>query len=258
MSDSDLPTAEIAATSELTVAISQTVTALFSSGNLEETLSEVMDMAVADIEGCDFAALLLMGEDGVMTVPARTDWAVDDLDVVRSPVQGSALLAALTSQVPLYAADLADGSWTDLALEVEAVEVRGLLMVPLMANAKRGGLVLFAHYPHAFGAIDRARGLVMAYLAGVALAAADAVDHDDRLAANLQSALAIRAVISQAQGILMEREHLSADQAFTLLRRAATGLEVKMREVAQALIDSGEWPDPRVRRSHGHRYPDPE
>jgi len=153
---------------------------------------------------------------------------------------------------------VADGSWTDLSVEVESIEVRGLLMFPLTANAKRGGLVFFARYPHAFGAVDRARGLVMAYLAGVALAATDAVDHDDRLAANLQSSLAIREVISQAQGILMEREHISADQAFTLLRKAATGLEVKVREVAQALIDSGEWPDPRIHRRPGLRYPYPE
>jgi hypothetical protein len=160
--------------------------------------------------------------------------------------------------VPFYAADLADGSWTDLALEVEAIEVRGLLMLPLMANAKRGGLVLFAHYPHAFGVVDRARGLVMAYLAGVALAATDAIDHDDRLAANLQSSLAIREVISQAQGVLMEREHISSEQAFALLRRAATGLDVKVREVAQVLIDLGEWPDPRVRQSRNRPYPEPE
>jgi hypothetical protein len=254
MSGNDVPTADVTATSELTVAISQTVTALFSTGNLEETLSEVMEMAVADIEGCDFAALLLVGEDGVMTVPARTN----HLGLDQSPAHGGALRNALTSQVPFYAADLADGSWTDLAVEVESVEVRGLLMLPLMANEKRGGLVLFAHYPHAFGVVDRARGLVMAYLAGVALAATDAVDHEDRVAANLQSSLAIREVISQAQGILMEREHISADQAFKLLRRAATSLEVKVREVAQALIDSGEWPDPRAGRSRHHRYPDPE
>jgi hypothetical protein len=258
MSGSDLPTAEVAATSELTVAISQTVAVLFSTGNLEETLSEVMDMAVSDIEGCDFAALLLMDGDGVVTVPARTDRAVDGLGLDRTPANGGALLDALASQVPFYAADLADGSGTDRAVGVEAVEARCLLMLPLTANAKRGGLALFARYPHAFGAVDRARGLVMAYLAGVALAAIDAADHDDRLAANLQSSLAIREVISQAQGILMEREHIGADQAFTLLRRASTGLEVKMREVAQALIDSGEWPDPRVRESRGHRYPEPE
>jgi hypothetical protein len=258
MSSSDLPTAEVTATSELTVAISQTVAALFSTGNLEETLSEVMDMAVADIEGCDFAALLLVDGDGVMTVPAQTDRAVDDLGLGRNPARGSTFLDALTSQVPFYAADIADGSWTDLSVEVESVEVRGVLMFPLMANDKRGGLVLFAHYPHAFGIVDRARGLVMAYLAGVAFGATDALDHEDRVAVNLQSSLAIREVISQAQGILMEREHIGADQAFTLLRRASTGLEVKMREVAQALIDSGEWPDPRVRESRGHRYPEPE
>jgi len=117
-----------------------------------------------------------------------------------------------------------------------------------MANAKPGALALLARFPYAFGAVDRARGLLMAYLAGVAFSGTDTLDDGNHLATDLQASLAIREVISQAQGIPMEREHITGDQAFALLCRASVDLDIKMREVAQALIDSGEWSDPRNRR----------
>ncbi len=248
MTGNDVPTSDVVATSELTIAISQTIAALFSTGNVEETLSEVMAMAVADIEGCDCAALVTMDEDGLVSTPVRTDRAIDEIGFIQSPARGGTLINALASQTTFYAADLADGSWPDLEVEAGETGIRGLLMLPLMANAKPGALALLARFPHAFGAVDRARGLLMAYLAGVALTGTDTIDDSDRLATNLQASLAIREVISQAQGILMEREHITGDQAFALLRRASVDLDIKMREVAQALIDSGEWPDPRNRR----------
>jgi AmiR/NasT family two-component response regulator len=46
-------------------------------------------------------------------------------------------------------------------------------------------------------------------------------------------------MIAQAQGILMEREHITADQAFDILRRASQRLNVKLRDVAQGLVDAG-------------------
>ncbi len=63
---------------------------------------------------------------------------------------------------------------------------------------------------------------------------------------NLQAALTTRGLIGQAQGILMERERITADQAFDVLRRASQRLNIKLRDVAQTLIDTGE--DPAGRR----------
>ena len=40
----------------------------------------------------------------------------------------------------------------------------------------------------------------------------------------------------------MERERITADQAFAVLRRASQHLNVKLREVAQRLVDTGERP----------------
>lgn len=40
----------------------------------------------------------------------------------------------------------------------------------------------------------------------------------------------------------MEREKISADEAFDVLRRASQHLNIKLREVARALVETGEDP----------------
>ena len=59
---------------------------------------------------------------------------------------------------------------------------------------------------------------------------------------NLRAALTSRDVIGQAQGILIERERITADQAFGVLRRTSQHLNIKLREVAQYVVDTGEIP----------------
>ena len=106
-----------------------------------------------------------------------------------------------------------------------------------------GALNLYARYPLAFGVIDRGRGLLLAAMAGLAYSTALTHEEDERREANLHAALATREIIGQAQGILMEREHLTSVQAFDILRRASQHLNRKLRDVAQNLVDTGERPD---------------
>src|SRR3954452_13469773 len=58
----------------------------------------------------------------------------------------------------------------------------------------------------------------------------------------LQEALLSRDVIGQAKGILMERLHLTPDQAFEQLRMASQHLNVKLRDVAARFAETGQWP----------------
>jgi AmiR/NasT family two-component response regulator len=85
----------------------------------------------------------------------------------------------------------------------------------------------------------------------VALAAAGELDDATQALAteltklaNLQGALASRQVIGRAEGVLMEREHITAHAAFDLLREASQHLNTKLREVAQQVVDTGEVPRP--------------
>ena len=50
-------------------------------------------------------------------------------------------------------------------------------------------------------------------------------------------------MVGQAQGILMERERITADQAFDVLRRASQYMNIKLREVAETLVETGESPE---------------
>jgi AmiR/NasT family two-component response regulator len=41
----------------------------------------------------------------------------------------------------------------------------------------------------------------------------------------------------------MERERITAAEAFDILRRASQHLNVKLRDIAQNVVDTGERPD---------------
>jgi len=59
-------------------------------------------------------------------------------------------------------------------------------------------------------------------------------------AANMRRAMESRATIEQAKGILIERHKLTPDAAFTVLARASQRSNVKLRDVADHLVQTGE------------------
>jgi GAF domain-containing protein len=232
--------------SALTVDFSQTARALFSAGSVEDTLSKVVALAVATIEGCDFAGIFRV--DGLaVTTPTYTDPMVVEVDLLQQRHQEGPCLDAIREDRTFYAGDLRDDArWPRFGPQAHAKGVRSVLALPLYAHRTFGALNLYAQYPEAFGVMDRARGQLLAALAALALSSAQNHEDEERRAINLHAALDTREVIGQAQGILMERERISADQAFDILRRASQHLNLKLREVAQALVDTGERPDTGV------------
>jgi AmiR/NasT family two-component response regulator len=51
-----------------------------------------------------------------------------------------------------------------------------------------------------------------------------------------------RTIIGQAEGILMERLMITADQAFGVLSRLSQQSNVKLRDLARNLVETGEIP----------------
>jgi GAF domain-containing protein len=243
MAGNDEPNIELDLTSDLAANISQTVLALFSGGSVAEVLAQVADLAVSTIEGCDFAGIFLVAGDQV-TTPVHTDALVAEVDNLQQSSGEGPCLDAMHQGTAFYAEDLAaDPRWPNFGPAAMALGVRSLLALPLRVNGVAGALNLYARYPLAFGVIDRGRGLLLAAMAGLAYSTALTHEEDERREANLHAALATREIIGQAQGILMEREHLTSVQAFDILRRASQHLNRKLRDVAQNLVDTGERPD---------------
>jgi GAF domain-containing protein len=243
MADDAIHTGEAEPTTELATNISETVSALFSAGSVQETLVQVVHLAVTTIEGCDFAGIFLV-RDNQVTTPVSTAPVVIEVDALQHSTGEGPCLDAMSQGISFYADDLGeDDRWPLFGPQALARGMRSLLAVPLLINGAPGALNLYARYPQAFGVIDRGRGLLLAAMAGLAFSSAQTHEDEERRAANLHAALSTREVIGQAQGILMERERITSNQAFDILRRASQHLNRKLRDVAQNLVDTGERPD---------------
>jgi GAF domain-containing protein len=242
-------TGQTDALSALAANLSETAQILFSAGGVHDTLEQVVALAVHTIEGCDFAGLFIL-EGGVVVTPVHTDQVVEEIDTLQRDSGQGPCLDAIAERVMVYGDDLqSDGRWASFGPAAAGRGIRSALALPLTANGAIGAINLYARYPAAFGVVDRAKGVILASLASVALNAAHSLEDEERRIENLHSALSSREVIGQAQGILMERERIAADQAFDVLRRASQFLNIKLREVAQTLVDTGERPEtgPRSR-----------
>src|SRR5437588_1537472 len=60
--------------------------------------------------------------------------------------------------------------------------------------------------------------------------------------ANLQRALETRVVIEQAKGVLAERFGLDVHEAFQVLRRSARSNRMRLRDLAERVVESRQTP----------------
>ncbi|MCE6995468.1 ANTAR domain-containing protein [Saccharothrix sp. S26] len=100
-----------------------------------------------------------------------------------------------------------------------------------------GALNLYSPDVRAFDEDSQHVGSLFASHAAVALAASQEREH-------LTEAMRTRDLIGQAKGILMERHKFTGDQAFTLLVRASQRANMKLRDLADRLVHTGELTSP--------------
>jgi AmiR/NasT family two-component response regulator len=70
----------------------------------------------------------------------------------------------------------------------------------------------------------------------------------------LQTAVQSRLLIGVAQGIVMNRYELTLEQSFEVLRRFSSQANIKLRDLAAAVIEHRRLPDldlEAIRRSNG-------
>jgi GAF domain-containing protein len=231
------------------IAFTEIARSLFLADSLEQTLESAVHLCVVTIEACEFAGALLFDGDAV-NARVCSDPIVDAIDALLLRSREGPCLDAVAQRLTSYADEIGtDPRWPDFGPATAALGIRSVLALPMGANGTSGAINLYARYPQAFGVIDRARGLLLASMAGFACATARSHEDEKRLADNLHAALVTRELVGQAQGILIERERITGDQAFHILRRASQHLNVKLREVAQDLLDTGQRPDIGLPRS---------
>jgi len=211
---------------------------LLTADTLADTLQLIASLAAVAVDGCHAAALctdLNSPPDGTTSRLART------LDELQHSLGEGPCHDARGGANDVFTDDFAlEARWPTFAPLAVAAGVRSAVAYQLNSRGEtHGALALYAEEPAAFTAPGRAVGAIFAAHAALALSKALARDGDRGEIGHLHSALRTREVIGQAQGILMERERMTADEAFTLLRRASQRLNVKLRDIAQELVDTG-------------------
>jgi len=97
---------------------------------------------------------------------------------------------------------------------------------------------LYARSASAFGAAEARRAENFAENASGALTLAIRLASHAALIEQLRSSLTSRPVIDQALGIIMAREQCNQSRAFAILRSASQNSNVKLRDIAGAVVTS--------------------
>ena len=140
-----------------------------------------------------------------------------------------------------YVADLAEAAaYPGFGEHLASLGIGSTLGLPLVVDGDVvGALNVYAAEPHTLDEqayLDLARSV--AAQASKALHNLTVYDASRSLAEQLQQAMVSRAVIEQAKGVLMGQTGCSADEAFARLRDASQRENVKLRDVAQRIVDS--------------------
>lgn len=201
---------------------------------LPATLDHLVNLMVDVMETCDAAAVMLIGDRGVPSVVA-SDETLRELVCDHLSRESAAAWTAHVSQAPVHSPDVAcDPRWPSLGAALSGtLGIHSLYAMPLAAPDRQlGALVIYAKGVDAFDAEDQETANILALHATVVLA--DAVEHEQ-----LRTALNSRTVIGQATGIVMERFSLDATTAFGVLRRLSQAQNVKLRDIAAHVIETG-------------------
>jgi hypothetical protein len=220
---------------------------LFGHDDLRQVLAEVVKFAVGAVPGCDWASVTLYRHGRVVDA-VTSDAVAAELDDIQFATGIGPGPEAMQGDNPVYAADLARAPrWPVLAATAAQLEVGSALCHGLFVHrpaqwSALGAFHLYGAAADAFGDDALEFSGVLAAFVAVAVAIDERRDEVDRREAALHRGLSTRDVIGQAKGILMERQHLSAGDAFDLLRRVSQRLNRKLADVAQHLAETGELP----------------
>ncbi len=213
------------------------------AGSLEglDDLAPYLDRLVAavnaNIDGCDAVGVTVVMEDRPRTA-AYTTAGTLEIDAVQYAVgDGPCLDAFRNGRENLV--DFAGGEerWPAFMDGCDVGDVQSLLALPLESGGRRfGALNLYGYARHAFERSDLVLVRMAAARAADALAAAVQVAGARQVAAQMEQAMASRAVIEQAKGVLMCRHSVNEMVAFELLRRQSQERNLKLRVLAAQLV----------------------
>jgi transcriptional regulator with GAF, ATPase, and Fis domain len=223
----DHGTAEVADLAGQLGALARSLEALDDTATM---LDEVVATAVRLIPGVQQASLSVVTSRRHVSPQHASGELPRTVDALQTETGEGPCLDAVDEHRTVRVPDMGhEQRWPAFARRAYEAGAGSMLSFQLYVEGDNlGALNLYSREPHAFDDESEQVGLLFASHAAVAFAGAQKVDH-------LHRALDSRDQIGQAKGILMERYHVDADQAFRMLVRLSSAHERKLHDVADEL-----------------------
>jgi GAF domain-containing protein len=206
--------------------------------NLTEEMTQVLDLTGAGV------TLLHDGRQRFVT--AAID-AIADLERVQEEHQAGPCVDAAATLRPVTVSDItasdAHNRWPEYTIAAKTAGIQALAGIPMLAEGVAIGAVnLYDSQPRTWSGEDLRVAKIFADIATGYLTHASAARQQQRTAEQLQQALNTRLIIEQAKGVLAARKEISVDHAFHVLRKYARDHNLRIHDVARAVVTGERLP----------------
>lgn len=215
---------------------------LASEDDPDATLRQLAELALEVIPGSEASGVIAAG-DGAWSFAASAG-AVTELHQLQLQTGDGPVTEAIRYGEARRIDDAAtEDRWQAVCATMISENLHSCLVLPLRTDRQPGGaLAIYAQKPDAFVGSAHDVALLFAAQGGVAVRNAALHRGCRRMVENLQIALASRAVIEQAKGILVAEHGYPPEVAFKRLSAISQYSNRKVRDIAADLVDG------RIRR----------
>lgn len=218
-----------------------------SENTTESVLQRVADLARSVVPGAAEVSVTLLNDRAGATVVQTGDLALQLDESQYERGHGPCLDAAAGGQTVIITDARTEQRWPEYTPGAVVQGSLSSMSIPIPVQKQVvAALNIYGIEARAFDTDSVTLGETFASYAAVAIANMQLYEANSQLAEQLQKAMASRAVIEQAKGILMGDRRIPASQAFDILVKLSQDSNRKLRDVAQALVDQAEVSDART------------
>ena len=196
-------------------------------------MQTIAEVAQNSIPGFDHVGISTLEAKGKVETRAFVGDLVLPLDAIQYDLEEGPCVETLRGAELVVAPTLRhDQRWPRYVPRAAELGVRSQVAVQLRTadGGILGGLNMYSTTSDEVS--QEARALALLFATHSAIALGHAVERE-----HLNEGLRTRKVIGQAIGILMERYDMDEDRAFAYLVRASSHANIKLRAIAQELVD---------------------
>ncbi len=222
---------------DIAVALSRIARSLEQKDDIQGTLDAIVSSAIGTVPGAQHASISKIKNRREVTTVASTGELSRSVDQAQYDANEGPCLDVLYQRRTVQVPDMAtERQWPGFSRKASELGAGSMLSVQLFVEGDDlGALNLINESPRAFDEDSEHVGLLFASHAAVAIIGAERE-------AQFRDALALRDVIGQAMGILMERHGLTANRSFAVLVRLSQNQNRKLHDLAQQIVDTRELP----------------